>query len=144
MFKNKKSTALTYIATGTKFTGDTFFSGDALIAGELHGKIHSEGMITIDNEGIIEGETHCHQLKISGIYRGKLHCENLVITSTGILEGEVISTQMEILEGGQFIGVRHKVHVELQEPNKLTHQEPEFHEKDILHHNESSDSKSTH
>ena len=109
MFKRKvTTTALTYIAHGSMMTGETQFAGDALIAGELNGVVLAEGMITIDQGGLIEGETQCHEIKISGTYKGKLICDKLTITGTGILEGEVVSSNMEIFEGGQFIGIRNK------------------------------------
>lgn len=141
MFKRKSSTsALTYIAKGTKLMGESSFSGDALIAGELNGTILSEGMITIDNDGYIEGETQCHEIKISGHYKGKLYCEKLIITGTGFVEGEVTSTQMEIFEGGQFIGVRNKVQLaEVEVNSKLIHQS-----QDALPHSDTNDKKIAH
>lgn len=110
--KNNKVAGLTYIAQGTKITGESCFSGDALVGGELHGEIHSNGTITIEIEGLVAGDIKCKEIQVSGLLKGKLHCEKLIISGSGMVEGEVSSDHMEIFEGGQFIGVRVKETVE--------------------------------
>jgi cytoskeletal protein CcmA (bactofilin family) len=121
--KSKKTGEITYIASGCKITGETGFTGNALIGGSVFGKVHSEQQVTIEAEGLINGELCCHELKVSGIFKGKLQCEHLIITGTGTVEGEVASKSMEIFEGGQFIGIRVKDEVnllqELNPENKL-------------------------
>ncbi|MGS0682955.1 bactofilin family protein [Shewanella sp. 125m-7] len=106
MFRKKRSGGLTFIAQGTRFTGETEFAAEALIAGELFGKVNSSGSITIEQGGVIDGKLHCAELRVSGTFRGKLTCEKLNITSTGVVDGEVNCQSMEIFEGGQFIGMR--------------------------------------
>ncbi|TCN85361.1 bactofilin family protein [Shewanella fodinae] len=111
--KNKKMGEITYIASGCNITGETEFTGNALIGGSVFGKVHSEQQITIEPEGLIHGELCCHELKVAGVFKGKLKCERLVITGTGNVEGEVASKSMEIFDGGQFVGVRVKDEVNL-------------------------------
>lgn len=107
MFRKRKvESALTFISYGTKFIGEIHLTGDALISGEISGSIFSENNITLDPEGIIEGETRCKEIKIAGHFKGKLNCDRILITRSGTLDGEVTSNHMEIYEGGQFIGVR--------------------------------------
>lgn len=106
MFRKKRSGGLTFIAQGTQFTGETELSAEALIAGELFGKVNSSNNITIEQGGLIDGKLHCAELRVSGTFRGKLTCEKLNITSTGLVDGEVNCQSMEIFEGGQFIGMR--------------------------------------
>ncbi|RLV61526.1 polymer-forming cytoskeletal protein [Parashewanella curva] len=104
--KKNKSSGLTYIADGTQITGDTEFSGDALVGGNLNGAISSKSTVTIEKSGTIEGELNCKEVSISGTFKGKLSCDRLVITSTGLFDGEARSDSIEIFEGGQFIGSR--------------------------------------
>ena len=114
MFGKKNNNAgLTFIAQGTKLSGETHFAGEALIGGELHGKISATGKLTIEVDGYIEGELHCKELKVSGVFKGKMKCEKLNITSTGSVEGEIACNSMEIFEGGQFIGMRVREEVAL-------------------------------
>ncbi|QLE86029.1 MULTISPECIES: bactofilin family protein [Shewanella] len=114
MFGNKKnSNGLTFIAQGTKLSGETHFEGEALIGGELYGKISSTGKITIEADGYIDGDLRCKELKVSGVFKGKLKCDKLNITNTGSVEGEIACESMEIFEGGQFIGMRVREEVNL-------------------------------
>ncbi|MCG9698309.1 polymer-forming cytoskeletal protein [Shewanella sp. Isolate11] len=114
MFGKKRHQAgLTFIAQGTKLSGETHFSGEALIGGELHGKISAADKLTIEADGYIEGELQCKSLKVSGVFKGKLKCDKLNITSTGVVEGEIACSSMEIFEGGQFIGMRIKEDIAL-------------------------------
>ncbi|MGS0729276.1 bactofilin family protein, partial [Shewanella sp. 0m-11] len=84
MFRKKRSGGLTFIAQGTTFTGETEFAAEALIAGELFGKVNSSNNITIESGGLIDGKLHCTELRVSGTFRGKLTCDKLNISSTGL------------------------------------------------------------
>ncbi|MCL1057924.1 polymer-forming cytoskeletal protein [Shewanella gelidimarina] len=106
MFNRKRSGGLTYIAQGTKLTGESEFSAEALVSGEVYGDIQSTSNITIEQDGLIDGVLNCQELRVSGTFRGKLNCNKLNITSTGVVDGEVACQSMEIFEGGQFIGMR--------------------------------------
>lgn len=106
MFNRKKSGGLTFIAQGTKLTGESEFSAEALISGEIYGDVQSTSNITIEKNGLIDGVLNCQELRVSGTFRGKLNCNKLNITSTGVVDGEVACQSMEIFEGGQFIGMR--------------------------------------
>ncbi|QQX81855.1 polymer-forming cytoskeletal protein [Shewanella sp. KX20019] len=106
MFNRKRSGGLTFIAQGTKLTGESEFSAEALVSGEIFGDIQSTSNITIEQDGLIDGVLNCQELRVSGTFRGKLICNKLNISSTGVVDGEVTCQSMEIFEGGQFIGMR--------------------------------------
>ncbi|NRB22194.1 polymer-forming cytoskeletal protein [Shewanella sp.] len=128
MFGNKKNnTGLTFVAQGTKISGESHFTGEALIGGEVYGKVSSTGKITIELEGYVDGELNCEELKVSGSFKGKLKCKKLNITSTGTVEGEIACESMEIFEGGQFIGMRVREDIALLNTvplNQDSHTEP--------------------
>lgn len=113
MFKKSKTGGLTFIAQGTKLTGDIQFTDEALVSGELQGTIQSTSNINIELDGYVEGELQCVELRVSGSFKGKLNCNKLNITSTGRVDGEVNCQSMEIFEGGQFIGMRVRESTEL-------------------------------
>lgn len=94
------------MAQGTKLSGESHFAGEALIGGEVYGKVSSTGKITIEIDGYLDGEVNCEELKVAGNFKGQLKCKKLNITSTGTVEGEIACESMEIFEGGQFIGMR--------------------------------------
>lgn len=116
MFKSsKKKSDITYIAKGTSITGTVYFDGDTLVGGALQGEIHAERSVSIEPNGVIDGQLRCVELRVSGCFKGKLMCEKLIITERGQVEGEVSCSNMEIFEGGQFIGVRLKEQLHLLE-----------------------------
>lgn len=103
-----KGNGITFISAQTSIEGDTQLDNSALIAGKLQGKIGSAGQIKIELGGEISGEVSCDELRVCGVFSGRVCCNKLIITSSGVVEGEVASHQMEIYEGGQFIGQRIK------------------------------------
>ena len=107
-FPPKKSASFSFIARGTKLTGNIELTGDVLVGGDIQGQLLSEANITIEQGGIIQGEVKCHEFIVDGHFKGRLICERLVIQRNGIVDGEVASTSMQIMEGGQFIGLRIK------------------------------------
>ncbi|QSX28894.1 polymer-forming cytoskeletal protein [Shewanella cyperi] len=106
--KNKSGAELTYLAKGCSFKGNSQFSSNLLVGGTVSGKLQSEAKITIEAGGLVDGEVHCQEMKVSGHFSGKLQCENLVIAAGGLVEGEVRCSAMEIYEGGQFVGIRQR------------------------------------
>lgn len=103
-----KVNGVTFISAQTAIDGEISLENSALVAGQLKGKINSAGRVEIERNGLIEGELTCHELRVSGVFKGNLICNKLVIVSTGVVEGDVSSHQMEIYDGGQFIGQRSK------------------------------------
>jgi cytoskeletal protein CcmA (bactofilin family) len=101
-----KGQGITFIGAGTRLEGELTLESAALVSGELRGKISSAGQIKIEPEGLIDGELNCHELRVCGTFRGKLRCQKLTIVHGGVVEGEVASNQMEIFDGGQFVGSR--------------------------------------
>ena len=107
-FPPKKSTSFSFIARGTKLTGNIELTGDVLVGGDIQGQLLSEANITIEQGGNVQGEIKCQEFMVNGYFKGRLICERLVIQRNGVVDGEVASTSMQILEGGQFIGMRIK------------------------------------
>lgn len=103
-----KGNGITFISAQTSIEGDIQLGSTALVAGKLQGKIGSAGQIKIEHGGEIAGEVSCDELRVCGVFSGRVCCNKLTITSSGVVEGEVASHQMEIYEGGQFIGQRIK------------------------------------
>ncbi|AZG74578.1 polymer-forming cytoskeletal protein [Shewanella livingstonensis] len=105
---NNKNKGITYIGIDMALEGDVRLQGPAVVAGQTKGTINSTDQIKIEQGGVVEGEVFCQEMRVSGLFKGKLHCNKLVIVSSGIVEGEVASHQMEIYDGGQFVGMRTK------------------------------------
>ena len=103
---NNKGKGITYIGAEMTLNGEIDIKGPALIAGNITGTVRSSDQIKIELGGEIDGEVFCQELRVSGTLKGKLFCNKLVIVSTGVVEADVSSHDMEIYDGGQFIGMR--------------------------------------
>lgn len=108
LFTRKSSPALSFIAKGTRLTGNIEFAGDVLIGGEVQGQILSQANVIVEQTGSLQCEVKCRELIIDGYFKGRLICERLVIQAHGIVDGDVACTSMQVNEGGQFIGLRIK------------------------------------
>ena len=103
---NNKGKGITYIGAEMTLNGEIDIKGPALIAGNITGTVRSSDQIKIELGGEIDGEVFCQELRVSGTLKGKLFCNKLIIVSTGVVEADVSSHDMEIYDGGQFIGMR--------------------------------------
>ena len=103
---NNKGKGITYIGAEMALNGEVDIKGPALIAGKITGIVRSSDQIKIEPGGEIDGEVFCQDLRVSGTLKGKLFCNKLVIVATGVVEADVSSHEMEIYDGGQFIGMR--------------------------------------
>ncbi|MGZ9897245.1 bactofilin family protein [Shewanella gaetbuli] len=103
---NNKGKGITFIGADMSLNGEMDIQGPALIAGKISGTVRSSDVIKIEPSGEVEGEIYCQELRVSGVLKGKLFCNKLVIVSTGVVEADVSSHDMEIYDGGQFIGMR--------------------------------------
>ncbi|MGL5361052.1 MAG: bactofilin family protein, partial [Shewanella sp.] len=119
LFSKKTAVPLSFIAKGTKLTGNMELLGDMLIGGEVHGQILSQANIMIEQGGRVEGEIKCQEFIVDGYFKGRLICERLVIQGHGVVDGDVASTAMQIMEGGQFIGLRIKEDVSTIQTHSL-------------------------
>ncbi|MCH1929268.1 polymer-forming cytoskeletal protein [Shewanella sp. A25] len=103
-----KNHGVTFISASTSLEGELQLAGSALVAGKLKGNIRCAGQLKIEFGGEVSGDVCCDELRVCGVFRGKVRCNKLIIVSSGVVEGEVFSHQLEIYEGGQFIGQRIK------------------------------------
>ncbi|WP_169308307.1 bactofilin family protein [Ferrimonas aestuarii] len=105
--KNKQS-GLTYIAQSTRLQGKIHVEGDCVIDGSLDGELSATGLVVVDKSGQVEGSIKADKIQVDGSVNGKLNCLKLTITSSGTVDGEIVTGDIEIFNGGQFIGTRLK------------------------------------
>ncbi|WP_350431260.1 polymer-forming cytoskeletal protein [Shewanella sp. H8] len=109
MFGQKKpANSLSFIAQECHLTGKLIFSGDVLIAGYINGDIKAQGNVTIEPSGTVDGDILCRELMISGQLTGEARCKKVTLHDQGVFEGDAYCENIEILDGGQFLGYRHR------------------------------------
>lgn len=93
------------IGVGTVVKGDITSDGDFRIVGKLIGTIQSKGKVVVGKSGMVEGDVICRNADISGKMKGALKVDELLsLTSSGSIEGEVVTSKIAIEAGAVFTG----------------------------------------
>ncbi|WP_445945968.1 polymer-forming cytoskeletal protein [Shewanella sp.] len=104
--EHSKAADVTYIGVDAQLQGEIKLQSGALIAGQLQGVLRSTSHVKVELSGVIEGDIYCKELKVCGVVKGRVFCDKLIIVSSGVVDGSLACQQMEIYDGGQFIGTR--------------------------------------
>lgn len=110
--------AVTIVAQGNHFKGDTQVSGKMHVDGLFEGSIDSTDDISIGRHGCIRGRVRARNLTVSGVLEGELICERLHIERGGQVRAMVCSEDLSIDPQGCFVGERR-----LPETPQLEHQQ---------------------
>lgn len=110
--------AVTIVAQGNHFKGDTQISGRMHVDGLFEGSIDSTDDISIGRHGCIRGRVRARNLTVSGVLEGELICERLHIERGGQVRAMVCSEDLSIDPQGCFVGERR-----LPETPQLEHQQ---------------------
>jgi len=84
----------------TKIDGELEFKGSFRIDGYFQGKINSESILIIGENGKVEADIKIGNIIISGETKGNIHAkEKVEIHSSGRVFGNIISPKLSIEEG---------------------------------------------
>lgn len=115
--------AVTIIAQGNHFKGDTQVSGKMHVDGLFEGNIDSSEDISIGRNGCIRGQVRARNLTVSGVLEGELVCEQLHIERGGQVRALVCSKSLSIDPEGCFVGERRLPEQEKQKQQLEYHRE---------------------
>ncbi len=74
------------------------------IDGEITGKILSDSIVTIGKQGRVSGEIHASRLMVNGLFEGNANCDNVEVLEGGRFIGKVISKELVIEAKAIFEG----------------------------------------
>ncbi len=122
--KAKAGAADTLICKQTKITGDISFTGVLYIDGHVKGDISAEetenSLLTIGNNGFVEGQIKVPHIMILGRVKGDVHAlEHVELMSEARIEGNVYYKLIEMAMGAEVNG--QMVHRE-EKPKLIGHQ----------------------
>jgi len=84
----------------TKIDGELEFKGSFRIDGYFKGKINSDSILIVGENGKVEADVKVGNIIISGETRGNIHAkEKVEIQSSGRVFGNIISPKLSIEEG---------------------------------------------
>jgi len=95
----------TIIDKGITIRGDINGEENIRIDGTIEGNINLEGSVYIGESGCVIGNITATDLTIFGLVRGNVNISNrLSICACGQLEGDVITSSLNVETGGRFNG----------------------------------------
>ena len=106
MARSTQEPPLTVMGPGTHWDGDLTFEGRVRVDGTFEGRLYTEDMLEVGQEGRIEGELDVARAIVSGTIIGKMRVrDSLVMESTGRIEGHLDAAAVEICPGASIDGV---------------------------------------
>jgi len=97
--------SIVQISQATKIKGDIITESEMKFNGSLEGTITGANKLVLGAEGYIKGEINCKNAIIFGKIDGKIVVEEqLTITSTGQINGEVITSKLAVENGAIING----------------------------------------
>ena len=106
MFQQNKNTMSSIIGPDLEVKGDINIKGDLLIYGKVDGNITCEGLVTTAKNSVVKGYIKTKFADISGQIEGDLEVQQKAsLSSTSILEGNLLASILVIEEGASFSGL---------------------------------------
>lgn len=99
----------TLIGPQVTIRGDVIFSGGLYVEGQIHGSVRVEegasGVVTLAEQGGIEGEIHAPVVVINGRLEGNVHAsERVELAAMARVHGDVHYAVVEMRAGAQLTG----------------------------------------
>lgn len=107
--RNGTNTVETLIGARVVIRGDVQFSGGLYVEGKIIGKIiadeGSAAVLTISEQGMIDGEVHAPVVVIAGSLHGDIHAgERVELSPTAKVQGNVFYKVVEMAGGATLTG----------------------------------------
>ena len=107
--RNGTNTVETLIGPRVVVRGDVQFSGGLYVEGKIIGKISAEegsaAVLTVSEQGVIEGEVHAPVVVIAGSLQGDIHAsERVELSPTAKIQGNVHYKVVEMTAGATLTG----------------------------------------
>jgi cytoskeletal protein CcmA (bactofilin family) len=98
--------APTYVAPGSRITGDIETPGALVMCGQIRGDGDVKGPLSISAEARWDGEVHARSGIVAGTINGAISVdEKLEIRATSVIHGRVTARSLAIAKGAVIEGV---------------------------------------
>lgn len=96
---------IAYLGSDTVYEGKLNFKGTVRIEGRYTGEIISDGTLNVGKDAQVQGALDVGELLLSGHFTGDVTAKRrVVVYSSGVLEGQVITPNLLTEEGGIIEG----------------------------------------
>jgi len=86
------------IDTDMRITGSVTSVGDIVLAGSVEGEIKCRNLI-VEEKAVLTGTIEAEETIVSGQVNGEVNAETLRITNTGIFDGVIKTSGIEVENG---------------------------------------------
>jgi len=101
----KKDELTGFFDQGVKITGELRFQNTLRIDGSFSGKITSDDMLIIGDNGSVDGEIEVGTVSVTGLVKGKIRAkERIEIQKGGKVYADVSTPSLMVVEGGILQG----------------------------------------
>jgi cytoskeletal protein CcmA (bactofilin family) len=102
---DQMGSAPTYVAPGSRITGDIETPGARVMCGEIRGDGDVKGPLSISAEARWDGEVHARSGVVAGSIHGAIRVdEKLEIRATAVIRGRVTAKSLAIAKGAVIEG----------------------------------------
>jgi cytoskeletal protein CcmA (bactofilin family) len=101
----KKDELTGFFDQGVKITGELHFQNTLRIDGTFNGKIVSEDLLIVGDNGNVDGEIEVGTITVTGTIKGKIRArERVEIQKGGKVYADVVTPSLLVVEGGLLQG----------------------------------------
>ena len=91
------------LGKGASWSGNLSFEGRVRIDGTYRGRIYTEDILEVGEQGLILGEVDVAVLVVAGTVEGSVRVrDRLILEPTGVLKGKVEARILESKPGGRM------------------------------------------
>lgn len=102
---NNSNPARNVLTSDVEIKGNLKFSGELTFEGKLDGEIHTDGVLTLGDTAVINGNISAQSVVVRGKINGNINAkEKIEIKTKTELFGDIRATKLVIEEGVSFVG----------------------------------------
>jgi cytoskeletal protein CcmA (bactofilin family) len=97
--------ATTVIGPGITIEGEVTSEDEVVVGGVIRGKLQSEGVVTVETDGVVDADIAARSVSIGGAVTGNVEAaERVDLLAGGRLIGDVKAARLTIADGASFKG----------------------------------------
>jgi cytoskeletal protein CcmA (bactofilin family) len=97
--------ATTVIGPGITIEGEVTSEDEVVVGGVIRGKLQSDGVVTIESDGVVDADVSARSVSIGGAVTGNVQAaERVDLLAGGRLIGDVKAARLTIADGASFKG----------------------------------------
>ncbi len=114
--RSNRSETLSILAAGARVSGELEVDGVIKIEGCVEGTVRARGQVLVVKGGKVDGDIIAQQAVIGGEVRGGILADERVeVQATSVVNGDITTPQITVLEGGKING-----NIHMEKPNATT------------------------